>query len=86
MLHHETIGPDAAGGYSVGYKTPGCDIPTVVCPGMRTRAAAEDEAGRRNAAQLATEKALRADALARGLHGVWPDLDCGTKSIEPPLQ
>lgn len=74
MLHHETQGPDAAGEFAVTYKTPGCDVPTVVCAGMRSRTAAEREAQRRNNEQLAREKVLQADALARGLCGVYPDI------------
>jgi hypothetical protein len=75
MLHHETTGPDTAGEFHVTYKTPGCDVPTVVCSGIRSRSAADGEAERRNSAQLAHEKALQADALARGLPGVYPGLE-----------
>ncbi|RFP23177.1 hypothetical protein D0T25_06715 [Duganella sp. BJB488] len=75
MLQHTAIGPDNAGHYKVTYKTPGCDVPTVVCAGMRTHGAAEAEAERLNNAQLVREKILQADALARGLYGVYPDLE-----------
>ena len=49
-------------------------MPTVVCSGLRSHDAAEAEAHRLNEAQLAREKVLQADALARGLYGVYPDL------------
>lgn len=74
MLNHETKGPDAAGEFTVTYKTPGCDVPTIVCAGMRSRTAADREAERRNKEQLTREKVLQADALARGLYGVYPDI------------
>lgn len=74
MLHHETTGPDAGGEFRVTYLTPGCDVPTVVCAGMRNRCAADGEAKRRNDAQLAREKALQDDAAERGLRTVYPDL------------
>ena len=75
MLHHQTKGPDAAGEFAVTYLTPGCEVPTVVCSGMRSRGAADREAQRRNDEQLSREKVLQADALARGLYGVYPDLE-----------
>lgn len=74
MLHHKSTGPDAKGEYQVSYKTPGCEVPTVVCSGMRNRSAADREAQRRNDEQLAREKVLQADALARGLYTVHSDL------------
>jgi hypothetical protein len=74
MLHHKTKGPDAAGEFAVTYQTPGCTVPTVVCAGMRSASAADGEAQRRNEEQLVREKVIQADALARGLYGVYPDL------------
>jgi hypothetical protein len=78
MLNHETKGPVAAGEFAVTYMTPGCDVPTVVCAGMRSRTAADREAERRNKEQLTREKVLQANALARGLYGVYPDLEQAT--------
>lgn len=74
MLQYETKGPDAAGEFAVTYLTPGCEVPTVVCAGVRSRTSADREAQRRNDAQLNREKVLQAAALARGLYGVYPDI------------
>lgn len=74
MLEHKFIGPDTAGAYSVVYPTPGCDALTVACV-CRTEAQAQDEAYRRNNDQLARERILQADRLARGLVGAYPALD-----------
>lgn len=36
MLQYETQGPDATGEFAVTDQTPGCDVPTVACAGMRS--------------------------------------------------
>lgn len=75
MLHHKTMGPNTFGEYQVTYQTPGCDVPTVACSGMRSRGAADNEAKRLNDAQLNRERVIQADASARGLHTIHPDLE-----------
>ena len=82
MLHYETTGPDAEGKFNVTYKTPGCEVLTVACAGLPNRALAEREARRWNDRQLEVEEALKADALARGLHGVYPDLEPRTGEFD----
>ena len=73
MLNHFIIGPTAANRYLVVYLTPGCLTPTTVedCP---TQQLALDESVRLNGEQVRREEALRADALARGLCHIYPDL------------
>ena len=75
MLHHQTKGPDAAGEFQFTYQTPGCDVPTVACSGMRSREVADTEAKRLNDAQLNRERVIQADAIARGLRTIHPDLE-----------
>lgn len=72
MLNHFTIGP-RQGRYFVAYLTPGCDVPTIVtdCPSEQT---AIDEAERLDRQQIEREEHLRADAIARGLYHIYPDL------------
>lgn len=74
MLLHKATGPDAIGEYRVTYKTPGCNVLTVACSGLRSRSAADSEAERRNAMQVMRENVLQADATARGQRGVYPGL------------
>jgi hypothetical protein len=73
MLNHFTIGPTATNRYLVVYLTPGCQVPTTVedCP---TQQLALDESVRLNGEQIAREEAIRADARARGLYHIYPDL------------
>lgn len=73
MLNHTAIGPDADGMFSVAYPTPGTGVLTCVCKGC-TKTAANIEAARLNAAQLAGERTIRADHQARGVRGVYPGL------------
>lgn len=75
MLVHEAQGPDAVGEFQVTYQTPGCNVPTVACSGMRSRGAADTEAKRLNDAQLNRERVIQADAIARGLRTIHPDLE-----------
>lgn len=72
MLNHFVVGP-CAGRYLVAYLTPGCRVPTTVedCPTIQ---AAQAESVRLNGNQIAREEVLRADALARGLYHIYPDL------------
>lgn len=74
MLSHEVIGPNAAGRFLVTYPTPGFRVPTVACD-CSTRSQAEDEADRLNRLQVATEQGIRDDHLARGIRGIYPDLE-----------
>jgi hypothetical protein len=74
MLKHECTGPTADGEYLITYPTPGCSVRTVA--GIaHTAAGAAAEAKRLDDLQVAREKVLRADRLARGLGGVYPGLD-----------
>jgi hypothetical protein len=74
MLKHECTGQNAAGEYLITYPTPGCNVRTVAGVAL-TAAGAAVEAKRLNGLQLAREKALQADRVARGLGGLYPGLD-----------
>lgn len=74
MLKYSVIGPDVAGDFQVIYMTPGCNVPTVVSV-CRNEGQAVTDALRRNSDQITRERALRAERFARGLGGVYPELE-----------
>lgn len=74
MLKHPAIGPFGSGEYFAAYKTPGASAMTVAAC-CTTLAQAEEEAARLNRLQIAAERRVRYDRLARGLLGVYPDLE-----------
>jgi hypothetical protein len=73
MLKHECTGPNEAGEYLITYLTPGCSTRTVAGVAL-TAAGADAEVTRLNDFQVARERALQADRLARGLGGTYPGL------------
>lgn len=65
--------PQANTGFIVGYKTPGCEVMTVVCQ-CPNQDQADAEVFRLNASQIAKAKQIRYDRELRGLGGVYPEL------------
>lgn len=74
MLTHTAIGPFNGGQYFAAYQTPGATSMTVAAS-CTTMKQAQDEAERLNRMQVAAERRLQYDRLARGLGGTYHALE-----------
>jgi len=69
MLNHVAIGPLADGKHAAAYKTPGCDVMTVVCVCVTTDQA-QAEASRLNTEQVNREAAVKRERELCGLRNM----------------